>query len=126
MDYINYARETNEEGVIISIGSANYEPGESRQKFKLKFYADAYVYVQRINTQRSIGIAMENDRGGPYVEVGNVSIPPNREIPKVGAVVEVRYLYAYPEGSLYQPFYKGVCPDKDRADLSSSLQYKKV
>jgi bifunctional non-homologous end joining protein LigD len=125
IDFINYARETNEEGVVISIGSEKYDTGLSQQKFKLKFYADATVYVQRINDKRSIGIAVENDRGGMYIEVGNVTIPPNREMPMIGDCVEVRYLYAYRGGSLYQPFYKGIRHDKEIADHDNSLQYKK-
>lgn len=43
--------------------------------------------------------------------VENVTIPPNKQIPAADAVVEIRYLYAYPGGSLYQPVYLGVRDD---------------
>ena len=125
IDYINYAQATLEEGVVISIGSENYDEGLSQQKFKLKFYADAYVEVTGINVQRSVAIGVHSDRHG-LAAIGNCAIPANREIPSVGDVVEVRYLYAYEGGSLYQPFYKGVCPDVEEPDNIASLQYKKM
>jgi bifunctional non-homologous end joining protein LigD len=129
IDFINYARETNEEGVVISIGSQDYGTGLSQQKFKLKFYADATVEVTAINEQRSVRIAVNAYRKGSrdlmVFEVGNCAIPANREIPEIGDLVEVRYLYAYPGGSLYQPFYKGLRTDKDEPDNADSLQYKK-
>lgn len=123
IDFINYARETNEEGIVISIGSENYEPGESQQKFKLKFYADAYVEVTGINAKRSVSLGMCQRNG--IMTMGNCSIPANREIPEIGDIIEVRYLYAYRGGALYQPFYKGVCPDVEEPDHVDSLQYKK-
>jgi bifunctional non-homologous end joining protein LigD len=43
--------------------------------------------------------------------VGNVTIPPSKPIPRAGSVVEIRYLYAYREGGLFQPVYLGVRDD---------------
>jgi bifunctional non-homologous end joining protein LigD len=123
IDFINYAKETNEEGVVISVGSEDYGTGLSQQKFKLKFYADATVEVVAINTQRSVVISVATGTG--IKAMGNVAIPANREIPQVGDLVEVRYLYAYEGGSLYQPFYKGIREDKEEPDHIDSLQYKK-
>ena len=94
-------------------------------KFKLKFYADATVEVLNINDKRSIAISVNSPRHGGHYAVGNCAIPANREIPRVGDFVEVRYLYAYEGGSLYQPFYKGLRTDKDMADDVETLQYKK-
>jgi len=45
--------------------------------------------------------------------VGNVTIPPNHAIPPPDSVIEVRYLYAYPGGSLFQPVYLGPRDDVD-------------
>ena len=50
--------------------------------------------------------------------VGNVSVPANQKMPKKGALVEVRYLYCFPEGCLFQPVYLGV---RDDPDFVSSL-----
>ena len=66
-----------------------------------------------------------SDEGDP-VDVGNVSVPPNRPVPAPGAVVEVRYLYAYPGGSLYQPVYLGVRDDVTPAECGArQLKYKR-
>lgn len=43
--------------------------------------------------------------------VGDVAIPVNRDVPAVGTVVEVRYLYAFKPGQLYQPVYLSVRGD---------------
>jgi bifunctional non-homologous end joining protein LigD len=61
------------------------------------------------------------------VTIGNVTIPPNRAIPAVGAVVEIRYLYAYQGGALYQPVYLGERDDVPAADCTvekQPLKYK--
>ena len=48
------------------------------------------------------------------VSCGNVTIPVGAEIPAVGDIIEVRYLYAFREsGSLFQPVYIGVRDDID-------------
>jgi len=57
--------------------------------------------------------------------VGNVTIPPNQPVPNLGAVVEVRYLYAYPDGSLYQPVYLGERSDVDVTEcVVSQMKFK--
>jgi bifunctional non-homologous end joining protein LigD len=56
--------------------------------------------------------------------VGNCTIPANHEIPNVGDLVEIRYLYAYRGGSLYQPIYEGIRNDLSiEAACESQLQY---
>jgi len=47
-------------------------------------------------------------------------------VPAVGAIVDVRYLYAFREsGCLYQPTYCGVRTDLDRHDCcTSQLKFK--
>jgi hypothetical protein len=45
--------------------------------------------------------------------VGSVTIPPSHTVPAAGSIVEVRYLYAYEGGSLYQPVYLGIRDDID-------------
>jgi bifunctional non-homologous end joining protein LigD len=56
--------------------------------------------------------------------VGKVTIPPNYDVPKVGDLVEVRYLYVGSRGALYQPVYQGVRTDKDGPDTYASLKQK--
>ncbi len=63
--------------------------------------------------------------GGGRMPVGKVTIPPNHAVPRRGEVVEVRYLYAYPGGSLYQPVYLGRRDDVTPVDcLLAQLKFK--
>ncbi|MDQ8192503.1 hypothetical protein [Roseibacillus persicicus] len=59
---------------------------------------------------------------------GNVTIPPGHPIPEIGGVVEVRYLYAFPESeAVYQPSYLGIRSDLKPSDCQSSqLKYKVI
>jgi bifunctional non-homologous end joining protein LigD len=58
------------------------------------------------------------------VEVGKVTILPNFPVPKVGTLVEVKYLYRHVHGALYQPIYLGERDDIDQADQVSTLKIK--
>lgn len=46
--------------------------------------------------------------GDCQVGVGNVTVPADQPILEAGSIVEVRYLYAYLDGSLFQPVLLGV------------------
>jgi bifunctional non-homologous end joining protein LigD len=55
-----------------------------------------------------------------------VTIPPNQAIPAVGAIVEIRYLYAFRGGSVYQPVYIGERDDIDAsACVADQLKFKR-
>jgi bifunctional non-homologous end joining protein LigD len=60
------------------------------------------------------------------ISCGNVTIPANHAIPKVGAIVEVRYLYAFREShALHQPVYLGPRDDVEAGEcLASQLKFK--
>jgi bifunctional non-homologous end joining protein LigD len=46
-------------------------------------------------------------------------------VPVTGQIIEVRYLYAYPGGSLYQPVYLGRRDDLEREDCNlRQLKYR--
>lgn len=63
--------------------------------------------------------------GDKLVGVGNVTIPVNFDVPNEGDLVEVRYLYAFPGGSLFQPVYLGSREGElDKADDVSILVFK--
>ena len=75
--------------------------------------------VSKVNAQRSVALELDG------IGVGNVTISPNFDVPKQGDVVEVRYLYAYRGGSLYQPTFLGVRSDIDACECKmSQLKYK--
>jgi bifunctional non-homologous end joining protein LigD len=71
---------------------------------KLKFWEDVTCRVTAgRDGNRSVGLELlENEA---WIPVGNVTIPANAEIPSPGSLVDIRYLYAYPGGSLFQPTY---------------------
>lgn len=115
------------EGIVFKKHSAPYTAGRPNSGgawVKVKFYATASVIVTQINEQRSVAVAVM--AGKDRVAVGNVTIPPNKKVPAVNSIVEVRYLYAYKGGSLYQPTYLRVRDDIDFKDCRiSQLKYKK-
>lgn len=95
------------EGVVLKRLVAPYtagRPNNGGDQLKHKFYATLSAVVAKQNTQRSVEIRLFSDMG--WVAAGNVTIPPNRDVPEVGEIVEVRYLYAFPKsGILYQPVF---------------------
>jgi len=118
------------EGVVFKDISSSYEagrPSSGGNQLKFKFYETATVKVSgHNNDRRSVRISVL-DSTNAAIGVGNITIPPNHDVPDVGQLVEVRYLYAYPNGgSLYQPTYLGVRADKDVADMATQLKYKPV
>ncbi|MGD0140089.1 MAG: WGR domain-containing protein [Tepidisphaeraceae bacterium] len=117
-------RKERKEGIVFKRHSASYIPGRPASggdQFKLKFTATASAIVAGANGSRR-SVKLELLDGSRRIGVGNVTIPPNHPIPAVNQIVEVRYLYAYPGGSLYQPVYLGkrddvgaeACWDRDQ------------
>jgi len=120
-------KEQKAEGVVFKLMDAPYtagRPNSGGSQLKHKFVATLSAVVAKVNQQRSIGLRLLNHEG--WQSVGNVTIPPNQPVPKVGAVVEVRFLYAYPDGSLFQPVYLGERNDVDVAEcVVSQLKFKR-
>ena len=109
------------EGVVFKRWDAPYFDDQ----FKSKFVESATCVVGGVSdTKRSVSIQVANDSTDDVIDIGNVTIPANHEIPRPGDLVEVRYLYAYPGGSLYQPVYLGHRADKDTVDRIGSLKFK--
>lgn len=108
-------RAAQREGVVFKRADARYEAGRPASGgvwLKHKFVATLSALVGwHNNGKRSVQLTLI-ENGAP-LDVGSVTIPANHEIPPVGAIVEVRYLYAYPGGSLFQPVYLG-----ERKDLT--------
>lgn len=117
----------NAEGVVFKHIDGKYTPGRSASggsQFKFKFCETASFIVAKVNAKRSIALQLL-DQNRP-VDAGNVTIPANQDIPKLGSVVEVRYLYAFREsGCIYQPVYLGVRDDIGQEEcIVSQLKYK--
>jgi bifunctional non-homologous end joining protein LigD len=115
------------EGVVLKHLDAPYAPGRPASggpALKHKFYATLSAVASKLNPRRSVELRLLNCIG--WVPVGNVTIPVNHPVPSVGAVVEVRYLYAFKESkSLYQPTYLGMRQDIEQHEcILSQLKFK--
>jgi bifunctional non-homologous end joining protein LigD len=115
------------EGVVFKKADAPYtagRPASGGSQLKHKFYETASFIVGKTNAKRSIGLLLRRD--GAVVEAGNVTIPPNHDIPAPSWIVECRYLYAFPEsGVIYQPTYLGAREDLTAADCTvDQLKFK--
>jgi bifunctional non-homologous end joining protein LigD len=115
------------EGVVLKRLDAPYTPGKPSSggaQLKHKFYATLSAVVSKINAQRSVELRLLNGKG--WIACGNVTIPPNQSVPKVGDVVEIRFLYAFKESNvLYQPVYLGVRTDIEQHEcVVSQLKFK--
>jgi len=108
----------NGEGVVFKRIHAEYVPGRPASggnQLKVVLLATGTFRVRSLHdTKRSIGVEAF-DAAGAWVALGNVTIPSNKAIPKVGDLVDVQYKYAFAGGSLFQPQYKW-----ERTDLDSS------
>lgn len=116
------------EGVVFKLKSAPYSvgrPSSGGSQLKHKFTESATLEVASISaSKRSVGVRGYDADAKP-VKLGNVTIPANYDIPAVGAIVEVEYLYAYEGGSLYQPVYRGLRDDQVLSDCTTrQLKYK--
>jgi len=118
-------KAADREGVVFKDLRAPWSAGRPAQAgcaLKCKFWATCSCVVMKINGRRSVEVALDGN------SMGNVTIPPNRDIPAVGQVVEIRYLYCTcVGGSLYQPIYLGVRDDVHQDDCTverQRLKYK--
>ena len=120
-------KRTAKEGAVFKKLTAPYTPGRPASggdALKLKFCETASFIVAGVNGKRSVRLSLW--RGDQFVPAGNVTIPANHNVPQVGQVVEIRYLYAFREsGILYQPVFLGPRNDVDTSEcLASQLKFK--
>jgi len=122
-------RARDAEGIVFKDLDAAYaadRPNSGGSQLKLKFHATASFIVGAVHPRkRSVGLGLIDGKG-TIVPTGNVTIPPNHDIPQTGTIVEVRFLYAFPEsGSVYQPVYLGRRNDIElRECVTTQLKYK--
>jgi len=121
-------RRDQKEGIVFKRLDAPYasgKPASGGTQLKYKFYATASFVVTLVNSKRSVGISLQRE-DGKLAEAGNVTIPPNKKVPSLGMVVEVRYLYAFKEsGRVYQPVYLGERDDLSEKDCATAqLKYR--
>ncbi len=127
VEFIQRMRQENKEGVVLKRLTGTYLPGRPSSggdALKLKFVESASFVIAKVNAKRSVSLQLLS--GAKWVDAGNVTIPPNQEIPAKGTVAEVKYLYAFPEsGCVYQPVYLGQREDIAAAEcVVGQLKYK--
>lgn len=121
-------RQQGLEGVVFKHATSRYiegRPASGGDWRKYKLTASATVRVAG-HTPGKRSVALEVIDRGVWRDVGNVTIPANHDVPEIGALCEVEYLYvANVGGCLFQPVYKGVRFDQDENDCDASqLKYK--
>lgn len=127
-------KKENKEGIVFKLLDAPYTEGRPSETFvsysqacpqvKFKFYVTVTCIVLKQNAKRSVQLGLY-DENYSLIPVGNCTIPPNKDIPAVDDLVEIRYLYAYKGGSLYQPTY--LIPRDDievQSCVTAKLKYK--
>ena len=125
--FLENCREEGLEGVVFKRWDAPYIPGRPNSggdQRKYKFVQSASVVVTGKNGKRSVKMGLLD--GERLVSAGNVTIPPGEIIPEDGQIIEVRYLYAFPEsGALFQPVYLGERDDITREECTvTQLKFK--
>jgi bifunctional non-homologous end joining protein LigD len=125
--WFSQIQSEGKEGVVFKHVDAPYTPGRPNSggpQLKYKFYETASFIVASVNPKRSVSLNVFE--GNTLRPAGNVTIPPNHEVPAPGSIVEVRYLYAFPEsGCIYQPVYQGPRNDIEPAACTADqLKYK--
>lgn len=121
-------KKNNKEGIVFKNKFATYKPGRPNSGglyLKNKFYSTISCFVSEINAKRSVRLSVMDKKNNLWVSIGNCTIPANHDIPNPGDIVEIKYLYAYKNGSLYQPIYLGVRLDLDQNDaIIDQIKFK--
>jgi len=125
-ELFNLLKTEGREGVVFKHLGSPYtagRPNSGGTQFKFKFHETASCIVGKVNGKRSVSLKLFD--GTDLVSVGNVTIPPNHEIPKPGDIIETRYLYAFKGGSIFQPVYLGPRDDIRAEECGvDQLKYK--
>jgi bifunctional non-homologous end joining protein LigD len=121
--------QENAEGIVFKKASSLYSPGRPNSygdQLKFKFYSTAScIVIGKHDSKSSIEVAVFSN--GITVPVGNVTVYPNQTMPEIGSVVEVRYLYYFTKGSLFQPVLLGVRDDIDQHEcILTKLKTKQL
>lgn len=115
---LHLARLYRHEGVVFKRADAPYSegrPASGGTGLKFKFVESATVRVAaHTQGKRSVTVEVQNEAGA-WINVGNCTIPANYEVPAIGTLAEVQYLY-FTGGALYQPVYRGQRSDLDEGD----------
>lgn len=112
------------EGIVFKRLDAPFTPGKGEDQFKFKFYSDASIIVAAGRPgKQSIGMELIDANGNrEFVGFCSCALHP---LPAIGSIADVKYLYAYRGGCLYQTAFKGPRDDVDISECKTSqLKYK--
>ena len=114
--------KTCKEGIVFKKMSAPFTSGKGTDQFKFKFYAEcSVIVVAGRKGKASIGMELFNENGEREF-VGYCSCNQN---PAIGSIAEIKYLYAYRGGCLYQSAFKEIRDDVDIEECTTAqLKYK--
>jgi bifunctional non-homologous end joining protein LigD len=119
------------EGLVFKLANAKYVGGKATKKtatqFKYKLYEEASVLVESVNVKRSVAMVVF-DADGNKLDMGNVTISSNKEVPSVGDVIEVKYLYVHGVGGkMFQSEFLRKRTDQRISEcLETQLKYKAI
>ncbi len=119
----------NAEGVVFKRLSAAYtagRPSGGGPAMKFKFTVSASCMVSAVSAKkRSVSLALME--GPQQRAVGSVAIPANQQIPGVGDILEVQYLYAFGQSNaLFQPVFLRLRDDITATDCTlAQLKFKR-
>lgn len=115
------------EGSVFKRADAAYAPGRPASggsQMKHKFVEVCSVRVSARNNKRSVAVECWDNDSDTAIALGDITIPANHDIPEVGAIVNVRYLYKYDNGSLFQTTYLGARDDQTTPDRLHQFKHK--
>jgi bifunctional non-homologous end joining protein LigD len=99
---LNVIRQQSGEGIVFKHPTKAHYSGRSPHWIKVKFTKTLSAIVLGHNAKRSVRLGVVDGR--QVQGVGDVTVYPNQDVPVIGQVVEVRYLYAFPDSrQLFQP-----------------------
>jgi hypothetical protein len=128
-DLYDFLEAEGKEGVVFKLLAGKFKvgrPASGGDFRKKKFLSEVSCRVKAgRDGKRSIGLELLDAKGN-WVDVGFCTIPPNKEIPIVGQIIEVSYLNVQGVGGhLYQPVYKELRDDIDPEEcLMTQIKYK--
>jgi bifunctional non-homologous end joining protein LigD len=111
------------EGAVFKLKSAAYKagrPSKGGDALKLKFVASISCVVTAVGVDGKANVAVALADGTPIASVSTIGRP----VPKVGDVIEVKYLYCLRNGRLVQPVYKTIREAGALPDGKDKLQFK--
>lgn len=112
-------REAGAEGYVLRHADSLYtsgRPASGGSALKVKYWEDATCRTaEGREGKRSVGLEVLDPKGN-WIRVGNVTVPPSVDMPEPGSLVDVKYLYAFEGGSLFQPTFKGLRTDVSEID----------